>query len=34
MQIDSHLLKRVPLRTLNPEVNFRFYGRSWKIDIA
>ena len=27
MQIDCHLLKRVPLRKLNPEVDFRFYGR-------
>jgi len=22
-----HLLKRLPLRNLNPEVDFRFYGR-------
>jgi len=27
MQIDIHLLKRVPLRKLNPEADFRFYGR-------
>jgi len=26
-QMDIHLLKRLPLRNLNPEVNFRFYGR-------
>ena len=27
MQIDFHLLKRVQLLNLNPEVDFRFYGR-------
>jgi len=27
MQIDIHRLKRVRLRNLNPEVDFRFYGR-------
>ena len=26
-QMDIHLLKRLPLRNLNPGVNFRFYGR-------
>ena len=26
-QIEIHLLKRLPLRNLNPEVDFRFYGR-------
>ena len=26
-QMDIHLLKRLPLRNLNPEVDFRFYGR-------
>jgi len=25
--MDIHLLKRLPLRNLNPEVDFRFYGR-------
>jgi len=25
--VDIHLLKRLPLRNLNPEVAFRFYGR-------
>jgi len=28
--MDIHLLKRLPLRNLNPEVNFRFYGRHLK----
>ena len=26
-QMDIHLFKRLPLRNLNPEVDFRFYGR-------
>jgi len=26
-QVDNHLLTRVPLRNLNPEIDFRFYGR-------
>ena len=26
-QMDIHLLKRLPLRNLNEEVDFRFYGR-------
>jgi len=25
--MDIHLLKRLPLRNLNPEVDFPFYGR-------
>jgi len=25
--MEIHLLKRLPLRNLNPEVDFRFYGR-------
>jgi len=25
--MDIHLLKRLPLRNLNPEVDFRYYGR-------
>ena len=26
-RMDIHPLKRLPLRNLNPEVDFRFYGR-------
>jgi len=31
--MDIHLLKRLPLRNLNPEVDFRFYGRHLEISI-
>jgi len=27
MQMNIHLLKRLPLRNLNPKVDFRFHGR-------